>query len=123
MGISSCTKEVLRPVDHNILGKWIYKESGTSIGGPIIWQSAAPANQTIEFKQNGAFISAQGFLNGTNHYEKLDSVTLKFSPVANASGFIKMAYVIDSSSGQLNLWPVDPICIEGCGYRFVRGTN
>jgi hypothetical protein len=117
---ASCKKETATPIDFRLIGKWIYKERGFSIGGPMIWSDATPANQVIEFKKDGTFISASNFLDGAKFYEKLDSATLKFTLTSNPAGYIKMGYLIDSISGKLLFWPVEPRCIEGCGYRFVK---
>lgn len=121
--VISCKKGNEVPVDFNLTGKWTYKEYGYSIGGPMIWEAPSPVNQAIEFKEDGTFIPAESFLKGTTRYQKSDSVTLQFSPAQTPTGFIKMGYAIDSVSGILSLWPVDPACIEGCGNRFVRRNN
>lgn len=123
LAATACTKQAPAPIDYTLTGKWTYKEYGYSIGGPMIWRNIEPANQVIEFKEDGTFVPAQDFLPGSNRYEKLDSVTLKFLPASSSSGFIKMGYAIDSTTGNLNLWPVDPYCIEGCGNRFVRKNS
>lgn len=119
----SCKKGAVLPVDFDLKGKWLYKEYGYSIGGPMIWQAPLPANQYIEFKEDGTFVPAEGFLKGSSRYQKTDSITLQFSPVQTATGYAKMRCVIDSVSGILHLWPVEPACIEGCSNRFVRKNN
>ena len=124
--ITACKKSAdnnNEPIDHNLTGKWIYTENGFSIGGPMIWRNAAPANQVIEFKANGTFIASENFLSGVTSYEKLDSITLKFQPVSLSPGYIKMRYSIDSADGRLYLSPFEPLCIEGCADRFVRKTK
>ena len=124
--ITACKKSAdnnNEPIDHNLTGKWIYTENGFSIGGPMIWRNAAPANQVIEFKANGTFIASNNFLSGVTSYEKLDNVTLKFKPVSLSPVYIKMRYTIDSADGKLSLSLFEPLCIEGCADRFVRKTK
>jgi hypothetical protein len=123
VNIISCKKGTEVPVNFNLTGKWIYKEYGYSIGGPMMWQTPSPANQYIEFKEDGTFIPSESFLKGATRYQQTDSITLQFSPAQTVTGVVKMGYVIDSVSGILNLWPVEPACIEGCGNRFVRKNN
>ena len=82
--------------------------------------SVTPPKQTIEFKPDGTFIPSESFLKDANHFEILDSVTVKFQPASTPSGFILMGYTIDTMARQLQLWPVNPMCIEGCSNKFKR---
>jgi hypothetical protein len=120
---SSCSKPGIihkTPIEKTVLGKWTYTENFYSAGGPGAWHAVTPANQTIEFKANGSFIPAPSFLNGANRFEMLDSVTIKFQPATTSSGFILMGYILDTAQRELYLYPVNPMCIEGCSSKFVK---
>jgi len=114
-----CTKSTVGPIADSLIGTWTYVEYFYSVGGPGSWHPA-PANQKIEFKSDGSFSSTEFFLKGVNRYEIVDSVTIKFQPVSRPSGYMLMGYKMDSSLGDLYLYPVDPYCIEGCSNKFRR---
>ncbi|HEV8284888.1 MAG TPA: hypothetical protein VGQ09_11300 [Chitinophagaceae bacterium] len=119
--IFGCKKsDKLEPIDNNIIGKWTYVEYFFSIGGPGQWHPVTPANQTIEFKPDGSFVSVNSFLNGATRFEMVDSVTIKFQPASTPSGFILMGYLIKTANRELYLYPISPRCIEGCSNKFKR---
>jgi hypothetical protein len=113
-----CKKSV-EPVDNSLIGKWSYVEYYYSIGGPGEWHDVSP-HETIEFKTDGSFIPSPSFLNNTNRFEIIDSATVKFEPASTSSGYILMGYQIKTTERTLYLYPVDPICIEGCNNKFTR---
>jgi len=114
-----CQKD-LGAVENNVDGKWIFTQCYISPGGPGEWRSASPPGQTIEFKPGGQFVPSESFLTGSNHFEILDSVTIKFQPASTSSGYILMGYAIDTLARELLMYPVNPRCIKGCQYRFKR---
>ena len=115
----ACKKSV-EPVANSLIGKWTYTEYYISIGGPGEWRAVTPPNQTIEFKPDGTFIPSESFLKDANRFEILDSVTVKFQPASTPSGFILMGYIIDTMERELQMYPVNPMCIEGCSNKFTR---
>ena len=54
------------------------------------------------------------------HFEFIDRETIKFYPLSTLSGFILMRYTLKEAGRELYLYPVDPICIEGCSSKFKR---
>ena len=106
--------------DTGLAGKWRYSEQFYSAGPPGSWTPVQPANQYIEFKDDGTFVSVPGFVSGANRYEIVDSITVKISPANTANGFITYQYQVSETGDQLILSPSDPICIEGCASKFVR---
>src|SRR5678809_1580521 len=112
----ACKKSV-EPIQSDLIGKWTFTESYISPAGPTDWQPVTPPNQTIEFKSDGTFIPCESFLKGANHFEIVDSVTVKIQPAA-PSGFILMRYDIKPLERALYLSPTNPICIEGCSSKF-----
>jgi len=110
---SVACKKSIEPIENSLIGKWTYTEHYISSGGPGEWRPVAP-KETIEFKPDGTFIPSDSFLKDANHFEILDSVTIKFQP-----GFILMRYSIDTSARELLMSPV-PMCIEGCSNKFTR---
>ena len=117
--IGGCKKD-LGTVANSVYGKWIFTQYYISPGGPGEWRSAFPPGQTIEFKPGGQFVSSESFLTGSNHFEILDSVTIKFQPASTSNGYLLMGYAIDTLTRELLMYPVNPSCIEGCQYKFKR---
>lgn len=103
---------------NSLIGKWTFTEYYSSPGGPGQWQPVKPANQVIEFKEDGTFKSAKSFLSTATHYEIIDSANVKFTPAETPSGYWIMAYEIKSSA--LVMYAVNPACFEGCSYKFKR---
>jgi len=118
----SCKKsgdKTVESIDSSLIGKWTYTEYYYSPGaGPIEWQPVSPPGQTIEFKSDGTFVPCQSLLKDADHFEILDSVTVKFRP-GNNYGTDVMNYSIDTIAGELIMMPV-PVCLEGCAYKFKR---
>ncbi len=118
LGCSKSDNTKLKPIENTIIGKWTYIEYFFSTGAPGKWHPVTPANQTIEFKSDGSFISAESFLKDATEFEIVDSVTIKFQPASTPSGYILMGYSIKTAERELYLSPVNPICIEGCSNKF-----
>ena len=118
--VFSCKKSGMTSIHDSLIGKWIFTESKIGTGPPGQWQPVTPRGQTIEFKEDGSFISSGNFLTGTTHFRIMDSVTVKFSPETTSSGYILMYYSIDTLARDLILSPANPACIEGCQYKFIR---
>ena len=108
------------PVAKSFIGKWNYSEWYFSIGGPGQWKPVLPANQFIEFKKDGSFISTQSFLSGANRFELADNGKIKFYTTSSPSGFTLMQYELSADNSELQLYPINPACIEGCSNKFVR---
>ena len=124
--IASCS----RPVEKgkvfstgSLVGKWEYTEHYFSIGGPGKWQPVQPAGQIVEFKTDGTFSSAASFSETFENYEFIDSTTVKFTPASTTSGYVLMRYEINEAEGILLLHPIEPMCIEGCSYKFKRRND
>jgi len=115
--LAGCKKVKIEPIESTLIGKWSYTEYYIGTGGPTDWKPVNPPMQTIEFKADGTFIPCESFLNDANHFEIVDSVTVKFQPTI--SGSTLMAYSIDTVARELLMSPV-PNCIEGCAYKFRR---
>jgi hypothetical protein len=121
--ITACNKSAnvnKEPIDKTLTGKWTYTEYFFSTGSPGSWHPVSPANQTIEFKADGTFMPAESFLKTANRFEMVDSVTIKFQPASTATGYILMGYQIKTAERELYLYPVNPLCIEGCSNKFIK---
>ncbi len=121
--MTACNKSVVvnkEPIDKTVIGKWNYTEYFFSTGGPGSWHPVSPANQTIEFKSDGTFVPAESFLKTANRFEIIDSVTIKFQPTSTAMGYTLMGYQIKTADRELYLYPVNPLCIEGCSNKFTK---
>jgi hypothetical protein len=109
--------KTIEPVKNSLIGKWTYTEHYGSSGGPGEWRPVNPSNQIIEFNSDGTFVPCESFLKDANHFEILDSVTVKFQPAFSGSSM--MSYSIDTIARELILTPI-PLCIEGCADKFKR---
>ena len=121
--LASCGKTgnpVWQKSGKNIFGKWTYTDYYLSTGGPGEWQQVKPANQSIEFKTDGSFVATESFLKGATTYQILDSTRIRFQPTSTTSGFTLMGYSVEKEGKELYLYPIDPICIEGCNNKFTR---
>ena len=45
------------------------------------------------------------------------------TPASTASGYVLMRYEINVEEGILLLHPIEPMCIEGCSYKFKRRND
>jgi hypothetical protein len=115
----ACKKSEVQPIGNTLIGKWVYTASNIGIAGPGQWVPGTPPNQTIEFKSDGSFISTNHFWAETQ-FQTVDSVTIKFWPNRTVHGYTLLGYVIDTIAGDLLMHPVDPMCIEGCEYKYHR---
>ena len=109
-------KKSIEPIESILIGKWTYTEQYISNGVSGEWRPVTP-KETIEFKPDGTFIPSESFLKDANHFEIVDSVTVKFHP--GLSGVVFMRYSIDTVAGELLMAPI-PNCIEGCASKFKR---
>jgi len=117
IGCKKSGKDHSNPV-HSIIGKWTLDSYFYSAGGPGSWHPADKNNpQWIVFSANGSF-SANMVFYGANKYELVDSTHIKFTPSTTPGGFALVYYHIDSLQGVLQMSPTNPVCIEGCGWRF-----
>ena len=120
---TSCRKPSSeRDVDasNRLVGKWVFTEHYLGIGGPGQWHPVEPAGQTVEFRPDGRFQSAEGFSTTFSFYKIIDSATVKFSPAPIPSGYVVMKYRLDAGGNSLILYPIQPMCVEGCAYKFQR---
>jgi hypothetical protein len=121
--IIGCNKQDCAPkaaIANSLMGKWTYKEYFYSTGEPGSWHPVTPANLTIEFLPDSSFLPNDLFLKGATSFEIVDSAKIKFQPANTQSGYILMGYEIKTAEGELYLYPVDPMCIEGCSNKFVK---
>jgi hypothetical protein len=121
--IAACSKSAdlnKEPIDKTLTGKWTYTEHFFSTGTPGSWHAVSPAGQTIEFKTDGTFVPAASFLKTANRFEIIDSVTIKFQPTTAPQGYTLMGYQIKTAERELYLYPVNPMCIEGCSNKFTK---
>jgi hypothetical protein len=116
--VLSCKKSGIQPIKNELIGKWIYAAYNLGIAGPGQWRPAPP-NQVIEFKSDGSFVTTDHFW-AESQFQTLDSATIKFWPDATSQGFILMRYLIDTLAGELLMYPISPMCAEGCEYKYRR---
>ena len=123
MAMAGCVKHSENQtllLSSHLTGKWEYISSLMGTGGPAVWQPAMPGGQTIEFKPDGRFTPAASFSTSFRYYEVLDSNTLKLRPAPTPAGYVLMRYRIQSADSILLLNPIEPLCIDGCSYQFIK---
>ena len=86
--------------------------------GPAEWRTVTPTGQTIEFKSDGTFVPCEYFMKNADHFEILDSVTVKLTPGIISAANV-MRYSIDTTAGELVMVPV-PTCADDCADKFKR---
>lgn len=103
-----------------LTGTWKFTESYFSIGGPANWRPADPPGQTITFNADGRFQHSGGIFNTYSEFQQVDSVTIRLIPTTRSSIAPEFRFTIDGGGDVLTLTPTNPVCIEGCAYRFER---
>ena len=112
----SCNKENAQKHNYSLIGKWKRVETYINPGNGGSWKpdhSNPPV--TIEFTEDGRFISNSALYSGFTGYTIKPDNTIEFTPAVN--GFTRDFYYSFNSDTQLSLTFA---CIEGCGDRFVR---
>jgi hypothetical protein len=112
----SCTPTICDPdtYSYTLKGKWKFKEYYMDPGnGSGKWQPAPQGQTYVEFETDGTLASDLPLFLNYRKYQHTDSTVTLLAPVG-ANQFI-MHYKIEGSTLELN-----PLCFEGCGYRFKR---
>lgn len=101
-----------------LVGKWQQSGSYISAGGPMYWVEADPAKPTIiEFKANGEYTHGREGCSGQYTATTDQEIVIKVSCSTGEVRQIELSGKI-LPSGELALSPTNPICIEGCSYRY-----
>ncbi len=119
MTVGACTKSSDSTYANSIIGKWKYTQRYYSAGGPLIYQPAE-LNQWVKFSQDGSIESNMSFFDNITGFELENESKIHFLTLSRPSGYMLYGYRIDTIEGGLNLYPLDPICIEGCGMLFKK---
>ena len=120
--VGACQKSTVA-VKKTLIGEW--KETATyySTGGPATWV-AVPANTDYYINFNGNNTVKSNVFPDFSRYTVADSVTITFTNSDDAikNGKVKTQnyrYII--SHDTLTMSPSSPpLCVEGCGVRFVK---
>jgi hypothetical protein len=110
----SCKKDKSVPAPGEIYGKWKLTETMTDPGdgsGKYIKETGEPKYLTFD---KAGKIEGNGLRAEVLSYKILDSVKLEITYKDDPKPRI-IHYKVNSETLQLN-----PLCIEGCGFRFVR---
>jgi len=106
--------------DSSFTGKWVYTSFYFGMGGPSVNQPANPPNQLTTFHEDGSMYSTVSFLKDYLRFEIQDSARIRLFPSARPVGYLLMGYHFNIADHSLTLFPVEPLCIDGCGYIFKR---
>jgi hypothetical protein len=112
----SCTRTVCDPENssYTLQGKWKFKEYYMDPGnGSGKWQPAPQGQTYVEFKTDGTLASDLPLFSNYPKYQHTDSTITVLAPVGTNQFMIY--YKIEGSTLELN-----PLCFEGCGFRFKR---
>lgn len=119
--VFACKKDAPAYSNGGLIGKWELTEFYVSTGGPGIWVAATDATRhTVEFKNDGTFIS-DGFLYyGATAYQQTDSVSIEFLNATGNTAVLNYAFKLENNNSQLT---ISPLCFEGCSYRYKAISN
>jgi hypothetical protein len=101
-----------------LVGKWQLVEYYWSAGGPGQWTKADPAKPyIIEFKANGAYVNDREDCAGQYTAATDQEMIIK---VLCSTGEVRQSELSGKilPSGELVIVPTNPICIEGCSYKY-----
>jgi hypothetical protein len=101
-----------------LIGKWQLVEYYWSAGGPGNWTKADPNKPSIiEFKADGAFLSDGEDCSGAYTAATNQEIVIKKTC---STGNIQQSELSGEilSSGELVITPTNPMCIEGCAYKY-----
>lgn len=114
MLLISCSKSENPVINTDLIGKWKVTAHAYSPGGPIEEHPVEAGKQAvIVFKSDGTYTSTVED-NRFTRFTHGDSNRITLTgPIDTAF----MAYAISGST--LKIWPVKPICIEGCYTKYV----
>ncbi len=101
-----------------LTGKWQLVEYYWSAGGPGQWTKADPAKPIIiEFKANGAYVSDREDCAGQYTAATDQEIIIK---VSCTTGEVRQSELSGKilASGELVISPTNPMCIEGCAYKY-----
>lgn len=112
----SCTHTVCDTDEggpYNLQGKWKFKEFYVDPGnGSGKWQPAPSGQTYIEFKTDGTISSDLPLFTNSRYENPTDS---SFQMRNGGTYAYTIYYTIEGNRLELN-----PLCFEGCGYRFKR---
>jgi hypothetical protein len=101
-----------------LIGKWQLVEYYWSAGGPGNWTKADPAKpEIIEFKSNGEYFSGCEDCTGQYTAETDQEIVIKQT---FSAGEVRQSELLGKilPSGELVITPTNPVCIEGCSYKY-----
>lgn len=98
----------------SLVGNWKQIDRFYSPGGEYVYEPAKSKNEYANFNKDGGFKST--VLTDLATYTIKDSTKVNFYTADHEER--KYWYFIKGDT--LTLSPAEPICIEGCGIRFVR---
>lgn len=116
-------QEGIEPSSENqtgVIGKWQLVEYFMSTGSPGYWTKADPAKPSIiEFKADGEYIS--GWENCSGRYTAATGQEIIIKVSCNTANVRKSEFSGKIlPSGELTIDPTNPMCIEGCLYKYKR---
>lgn len=121
-------QEAVKPIPENqsareslpatLVGKWQLVETYLSAGGPIYPVKADPTKPLIiEFKADGEYVGTREDCAGRYTAATDQEIVIKTSC---STGEVQESELSGKilPSGELVIVPVNPVCIEGCSYKY-----
>lgn len=115
----ACKKSVSRLEPTGVYGTWYYKEFYISPGTPSYWQTVNQTDQIVYFGGDGRYASNAVYREYQN-FKLVDSNKILLTKKDNTTRSQTLLFELDSLQSTLTLYPLNPACIEGCGYKFSR---
>jgi len=114
----ACQKENEK-VNTTLVGKWKLMAFATSDGGALVERPAPSEPSYMEFKSNGEVHSTPVQVVGASGISQY-SIDGNKVTITSTTGIIHtVIYEYTIEKGILKIWPIQPMCIEGCYRKFV----
>lgn len=117
--LMACKKSGSSTESTGIYGTWYYKEFYISPGAPSFWQPVRETGQIVYFRNDGRYASNSVYCEYEN-FKLVDSKKILLTARDNTIRSQVLLFELDSLQSTLILYPLNPACIEGCGYKFSR---
>jgi len=115
--VAFCTEEESHDENLTIVGRWKLVEQEIGIGSPGKWESVDNGH-VFEFKADKSFNVSSHRDCETGTYELTgDTLHLSYNCKGHES---EAAYRLETDNPFIILSPVQPICIEGCRYKYEK---
>lgn len=115
----ACKKQGDATESTGLYGMWYYKEFYISPGTTWYWQPVKEFGKIVYFGEDGRYAS-NAICKEYEFFRLVDSNKILLTAGDNTIQPRVFLFELDSMQSTLALYPINPACIEGCGYKFSR---